>query len=254
MTESIRTPRGTFAPGSSGCPGGRPKSLEKLVREQIGPNMVKLTAVMEDIVMGRLPEGMNARASVSPRDRIEAYKVLCDRGWGKARVTIDLAADIVAGGVAGVDPDAMDLEAGLILDEAIARALDPAKRRASAMKDANPVAPAPALPILDVAPAQELEPAREPAPVLVQAQEPEPSVAVPVVRHVFRGSNNVAWAELDLTTKIVTVSFLGGGRYRFANFSESLLKDWSLAVSAGRWFNQMIRSRPEEHPPVGARM
>ena len=64
-----------FKPGQSGNPAGRPKSLARKTRELVGEDgepLVRLwLAIMND-------------AGAKPSERIEASKLLADRGWGKA--------------------------------------------------------------------------------------------------------------------------------------------------------------------------
>ena len=78
-----------FQPGQSGNPGGRTKGLERRVRELLADDIDAMTLAMRDIVMGRaLTEGPLKNVKITTRDRIEAYKVLTDRGWGKPRVEV----------------------------------------------------------------------------------------------------------------------------------------------------------------------
>src|SRR4029450_14005959 len=64
-----------FQPGRSGNPGGRPQSLAKATRALVGEDGMKL-AQFSLSLMG----GETRRAS----DRLEASRLLADRGWGKA--------------------------------------------------------------------------------------------------------------------------------------------------------------------------
>ena len=70
-----------FRPGRSGNPGGRPQGLARATRELVGEDGMELAQLWWDI------------------DRLEASKLLADRGWGKAAVfqpqegdPLDLAA------------------------------------------------------------------------------------------------------------------------------------------------------------------
>jgi hypothetical protein len=95
----------TFKPGQSGNPSGRTRGLERQVRDLIAaqrhtddkhPERAELDgwAVMTlrlfDIAMGK--------NGVKDRDSIEAIKVLKDRGYGKARQTVDVSGDLRLGG------------------------------------------------------------------------------------------------------------------------------------------------------------
>jgi hypothetical protein len=83
-----RDSKGRFPVGQSGNPGGKAKGLERRVRDLIGDDIDKMTLSLRDIVLD---------PSAPRRDRIEAYKVLADRGWGKARQTVDVSADLTVG-------------------------------------------------------------------------------------------------------------------------------------------------------------
>jgi hypothetical protein len=67
---SGRWPRGT-----SGNPGGRPLSLAKATRALVGEDGMALVQLWWDIARDE---------SRRDRDRLEASKLLADRGWGKA--------------------------------------------------------------------------------------------------------------------------------------------------------------------------
>jgi hypothetical protein len=62
-------------PGQSGNPGGKPKGLARATRELVGEDDMKLAAFWLSIM-----EDPMRRDS----DRLEASKLLADRGWGKA--------------------------------------------------------------------------------------------------------------------------------------------------------------------------
>jgi len=66
-----------FRPGRSGNPGGRPQGLAKATRELVGEDGMKLAEFWLSIM-----EDETRRDS----DRLEASKLLADRGWGKAAV------------------------------------------------------------------------------------------------------------------------------------------------------------------------
>lgn len=78
-------------------------------------------------------------------------------------------------------------------------------------------------------------------------------IAVPaaVVNKKFPRSNNVASAELDTATGILEVAFhssRGLQKYKYANFTLDLLDEWCKAESAGSWFHDRVKSRPDLHP------
>jgi hypothetical protein len=64
-----------FRPGRSGNPGGRPQSLAKATRQLVGDDGMKLAAFWFSIMQDE-----TRRDS----DRLEASRLLADRGWGKA--------------------------------------------------------------------------------------------------------------------------------------------------------------------------
>jgi L-rhamnose isomerase len=64
-----------FMPGQSGNPRGRPKGLAKATRELVGEDGMKLAQLWWDIAKDPMRRDS---------DRLEASKLLADRGWGKA--------------------------------------------------------------------------------------------------------------------------------------------------------------------------
>lgn len=64
-----------FMPGRSGNPGGRPQGLAKAARELVGEDGMALAQLWWDIARDE-----TRRDS----DRLEASRLLADRGWGKA--------------------------------------------------------------------------------------------------------------------------------------------------------------------------
>jgi hypothetical protein len=73
-----------FMPGRSGNPGGRPQSLARATRELVGEDGMKLAEFWLSIM-----EDETRRDS----DRLEASKLLADRGWGKAAAYEPLEGD-----------------------------------------------------------------------------------------------------------------------------------------------------------------
>jgi L-rhamnose isomerase len=64
-----------FMPGRSGNPGGRPQSLAKATRALVGEDGLALPQIWWDIARDETRRD---------RDRLEASRLLADRGWGKA--------------------------------------------------------------------------------------------------------------------------------------------------------------------------
>ena len=68
---------GRWAKGVSGNPGGRPKGLARATRELVGEDGMALVELWWQIAQDPMQR---------TRDRLEASKLLADRGWGKAAV------------------------------------------------------------------------------------------------------------------------------------------------------------------------
>jgi Family of unknown function (DUF5681) len=66
-----------FRPGRSGNPGGRPKGLARATRELVGEDGMALAELWWSIAPDETRRD---------RDRLEASKLLADRGGGKAAV------------------------------------------------------------------------------------------------------------------------------------------------------------------------
>jgi hypothetical protein len=64
-------------PGVSGNPGGRPKGLARATRELVGEDGMALVQLWWDIARDETRRD---------RDRLEASRLLADRGWGKAAI------------------------------------------------------------------------------------------------------------------------------------------------------------------------
>ena len=89
-TTQSRNRSGRFPKGVSGNPGGRPQGLARATRELVGEDGMALAQLWWDIARDE-----TRRDS----DRLEASKLMADRGWGKAAVfqpqegnPLDLAA------------------------------------------------------------------------------------------------------------------------------------------------------------------
>src|SRR5213596_3655103 len=73
VTPQNRNRSGRFPKGVSGNPGGRPQGLAKATRELVGEDGMALAQLWWDIARDE-----TRRDS----DRLEASKLLADRGWG----------------------------------------------------------------------------------------------------------------------------------------------------------------------------
>lgn len=81
------------------------------------------------------------------------------------------------------------------------------------------------------------------------AADPEPAPAAPLLRLEFKNSSNLRHAELG-ADGVVTVHFANGTTYGYASFTPELMLEWEHADSAGRWFHNNVRSKPDKHPVV----
>lgn len=88
-----------FKPGQTGNAGGRPKGLEATVREAIsrGEYTDADGTVHKglDAVLARLLAMLFA-ASTTPRDAVALAKEILDRGFGKAKQTVNVTGDTAA--------------------------------------------------------------------------------------------------------------------------------------------------------------
>jgi len=94
--------------GQSGNPGGRVRGLERRVRELLGDDIDQIILAMRDIA--RSP-GFKAA------DRINAAKLLMDRGWGQAQQTVTIETDATSS--MAVDPSRLTPEQARALDDAM---------------------------------------------------------------------------------------------------------------------------------------
>jgi hypothetical protein len=69
-----------FMPGQSGNPGGRKRSLERRVRELVGDDGDKIASFLVGVLTS---EGEKTT------DRLEAARLLMDRGWGKPAIALN---------------------------------------------------------------------------------------------------------------------------------------------------------------------
>lgn len=91
---SGRLPDGRFAPGASGCPGGRALAVTRFARhikELDGEDGKAIVRIAFSIARGELTwteyvgkEALPIQAEPSARDRMDAVRWLRENGWGKA--------------------------------------------------------------------------------------------------------------------------------------------------------------------------
>jgi hypothetical protein len=70
-SDQVMARPGTFPPGRSGNPAGRPRGIEARCREFTEDAIAALVAALQN-----------------PRERVQAAAILLDRGWGKAPQTV----------------------------------------------------------------------------------------------------------------------------------------------------------------------
>jgi hypothetical protein len=70
-----RSRTGQFTPGTSGNPGGRPKSLARTTREAGGEDGNELFAFWKTVMLDE---------SQPMKIRLDASRLIAERGWGKA--------------------------------------------------------------------------------------------------------------------------------------------------------------------------
>jgi hypothetical protein len=73
-----------FLPGVSGHPGGRKRSLERRVRELVGDDGDKVASFLVAVLNGEELDSQKPKMS----DRLEAARILLERGWGKAPIHV----------------------------------------------------------------------------------------------------------------------------------------------------------------------
>jgi hypothetical protein len=110
-----KAPRTAYKPGQSGNPGGRPKGLARYTRELLG-NDGKALAQFWAQVLADKEQPMGAR--------LEASKLLAERGWGKAA-----AFEAIEGDPLGLEED---------VDRAIAEIMDELEQKRQAKAAGKP--------------------------------------------------------------------------------------------------------------------
>ncbi len=103
-----------FQKGISGNPGGRPIGLERMTREILGGDIRAVIYVQRCISLGFPPDieqmealgislsekqrkALEVFPTIKCRDVNDAGKLTFDRGWGKARQTVDITGDVSLG-------------------------------------------------------------------------------------------------------------------------------------------------------------
>jgi hypothetical protein len=159
----------------------------------------------------------------SANDQRWAADFLRDTIWGKPAQSMALT---VAPGEPATGATTVDLEN---LDDAALEAYLEAQARAEAV-------------LLAAAAGRVID--------AVGSELPAPAVQ-PVLaprRHVFVGSSNIANAEHDPNVSEMVVTFTNGGAYRYRNVSAERFDVFVHAPSAGTWFAQEIKAKPNEFP------
>lgn len=70
--------------GQSGNPNGRPKGLERRVREIVGDDFEMLVRAQIQIAKGQAPD-CAPKLEIKASDSTRAFVALLDRGWGKPK-------------------------------------------------------------------------------------------------------------------------------------------------------------------------
>jgi len=86
---AIRTPRGTFAPGVSGNPTGRPKMANK-VRDMAKAYTEQATIALAEALMAVRIVGMASVEVPDHQVRIAAAQALLDRAWGRPCSVVEM--------------------------------------------------------------------------------------------------------------------------------------------------------------------
>lgn len=284
----VRDENGRFAKGTIRIGGsGRPKGVAafaRSIREQIGYDALRNYA--ECIWRGWEWDGDTGEVVIDPdtgmpkraipppadADRRWAWQQLVDRGWGKPVTTIDVHGML---GVEANEPRDDDPLANVDVDELPEDMLAQLEAVVSFRLGTKPRSAAPAIareaPLVIDVPHEERAPEEpepveesEPAPSRDNPHVPSPSemppagrmpsapeatpAAPPRERYTFKGSTNVEGYAYDAASSIVTVRFVGGAVYQYANVTPELLAEWRMALSAGKWLNARLKAKPDLFP------
>lgn len=63
------------------------------------------------------------------------------------------------------------------------------------------------------------------------------------LKQTIEGSSAISAFEYNKITNMLTVVFTHGGRYDYPDIPEKIVRDWMLANSKGKYYNQVIRKR-----------
>lgn len=85
-----------FTKGFSGNPAGRPKGLERRLREKFGDDLDELTRIQVQIAKGVIPPGTDIQ-SISAADCTRAYVAVTDRLMGKPKQETKVESDLNIG-------------------------------------------------------------------------------------------------------------------------------------------------------------
>lgn len=126
--------KGSWKPGQSGNPAGRPRGFDARARELV--DFDAMTLAMADIVLGMLVPKLDAQdkpvldetgkpvmhrvVTAEDKDRIAAYKILCERAHGKPREKVDVTHHDVSN---EIDWSKVDEQTGRDLERALTKVL-----------------------------------------------------------------------------------------------------------------------------------
>lgn len=115
----VRRPDGSLYPGQGSLnPGGRPKGVEKRIRELVESQVEDwngrtldgwdaMAMAMYAVAMGKAPPGV-AEVDIKWKDRADAIRFLYDRVFGKPMVRVESENVTGAGKFADLNVDALD--------------------------------------------------------------------------------------------------------------------------------------------------
>jgi hypothetical protein len=101
-----------FGPGRSGNPGGRPQGLARATRELLGNDGLGIATFWRDVMVD---------ASKDTRVRLEASRLLAERGWGKPTNFEPIVDDDPSGEGLNLDLATIDREIERLSKELAAR-------------------------------------------------------------------------------------------------------------------------------------
>jgi hypothetical protein len=83
-----RNGAGHYLPGVSGNPGGRPKGVERQVKDLVGEQGEKVLLLLWQIAQS---------SDQTTRDRISACEILLERGFGRPSQAVELSGGLLDG-------------------------------------------------------------------------------------------------------------------------------------------------------------